>query len=82
MSEEVRAENCSDFSPVVKVAVELFTSFMGYNLNTKIEHQTGIYGVIKMKEYQYLIGKIIVAMAIIVAAIISAGYWWSWRKYP
>lgn len=28
--------------------------------------------VIKMKEYQYLIGKIIVAMAIIVAAIIIA----------
>ena len=58
-----------------------------------------------MKEYQYLIGKIIAAVAIIVAAIIiaqaiggagesirsgnyscrnhySAGYWWSWRKYP
>ena len=29
-------------------------------------------GVIKMKEYQYLIGKIIVAVAIIVAAIIIA----------
>ena len=28
--------------------------------------------VIKMKEYQYLIGKVIVAMAIIVAAIIIA----------
>ena len=28
--------------------------------------------VIKMKEYQYLIGKIIVAVAIIVAAIIIA----------
>ena len=28
--------------------------------------------VIKVKEYQYLIGKIIVAMAIIVAAIIIA----------
>lgn len=31
----------------------------------------GLY-VIKMKEYQYLIGKIIVAVAIIVAAIIIA----------
>ena len=29
--------------------------------------------VIKMKEYQYLIGKIIAAVAIIVAAIIIAG---------
>ena len=28
--------------------------------------------VIKMKEYQYLIGKVIVAMAIIIAAIIIA----------
>ena len=36
-----------------------------------------------MKEYQYLIGKIIVAVTIIVARNhYSTGYWWSWRKYP
>ena len=38
-----------------------------------VVQQIGICGgVIKMKEYQYLIGKIIVAVAIIVAAIIIA----------
>jgi len=36
------------------------------------EKQRLLWEVIKMKEYQYLIGKIIVAMAIIVAAIIIA----------
>ena len=36
------------------------------------EKQRLLWEVIKMKEYQYLIGKIIVAVAIIVAAIIIA----------
>ena len=42
---------------------------MQYN---KVSDKLEFMEVIKMKEYQYLIGKIIVAMAIIVAAIIIA----------
>lgn len=41
-----------------------------YKRNLQID--TCRWGVIKMKEYQHLIGKIIVAVAIIVAAIIIA----------
>ena len=41
MSEEVRAENCSDFSHISKMTVELFT-ILWYNLNTKIVQQIGI----------------------------------------
>ena len=36
LREEVRAENCSDFSHISKMTVELFT-ILWYNLNTKSE---------------------------------------------
>ena len=38
MSEEVRAENCSDCSHISKMTVELFT-ILWYNLNIKIVQQ-------------------------------------------
>ena len=38
MSEEVRAENCSDFSHISKMTVELFT-ILWYNLNAIIVQQ-------------------------------------------
>ena len=41
LSEEVRAESCSDFSHISKMTVELFT-ILRYNLNMKIVQQIGI----------------------------------------
>ena len=43
LSEKVRAENCSDFSHISKMTVELFT-ILWYNLSMKIVQQIGICG--------------------------------------
>ena len=62
-------ESCNKPSGAIFVSWYLFRSEKSwYTENDNSEFME----VIKMKEYQYLIGKIIVAMAIIVAAIIIA----------
>ena len=66
---KVAPESCNKPSGAIFVSWYLFRREKSwYTENDNSEFME----VIKMKEYQYLIGKIIVAMAIIVAAIIIA----------